>query len=125
MKGDISIVKGEVESLTDLPDFLADKSKKFHTIYLLLRNLCASGHLNQLFEDFQRMVGISAAIIDMDANVLASSSWQRICRDFHRENDVTCERCIESDIELANQLGAGKQFTMYRCKNGLTDCASL
>ncbi|MES9965438.1 MAG: diguanylate cyclase [Candidatus Sedimenticola sp. 20ELBAFRAG] len=124
MKGDISIVKGEVDSLTELPEFLADKSDKFRTIYLLLRNLCASGRLNQLFEDFLHMVGVPAAIIDLDANVLASSDWQRICRDFHRENDVTCERCIESDIELANQLEAGKQFTMYRCKNGLTDCAS-
>jgi ligand-binding sensor protein len=27
-------------------------------------------------------------------------------------------------MELANQLQAGCRFTMYRCKNGLTDCAS-
>ncbi|MEJ1298014.1 MAG: diguanylate cyclase [Candidatus Sedimenticola sp. (ex Thyasira tokunagai)] len=124
MKGDIRIVKGEIEAITDLPDFAADKSEKFRTVYVLLRDLCSSGRLNQLFENFLHMVGVPAAIIDLDANVLASSNWQRICRDFHRENSVTCARCIESDTELANQLEAGELFTMYRCKNGLTDCAS-
>ncbi|MET0084380.1 MAG: PocR ligand-binding domain-containing protein [Sedimenticola sp.] len=124
MKGDIRIVKGEVEALTEVPDFVVGKSEKFRQIYVLLRDLCSRGKLNNLFEDFFHMVGVPAAIIDLDANVLASSNWQRICRDFHRENKGTCARCIESDTELANQLEAGKKFTMYRCKNGLTDCAS-
>lgn len=123
-KGDIRIVKGEVETLQGLPEFLNHKSEKHRTIYTVFKGLLESRRLNQLFRDFHQMVGVPVAIIDLAANVLASSRWQRLCTDFHRANPGTCARCVESDTELANQLKAGSRFTMYRCKNGLTDCAS-
>ncbi|MEW7978725.1 MAG: PocR ligand-binding domain-containing protein [Candidatus Sedimenticola endophacoides] len=124
MRGDIRVVKGESEVLSELPEFLATSSERYRTVYVLLRDLLASERMNELFRDFHQMVGVPAAIIDLQANVLASSSWQRLCTDFHRAVAGTRERCIESDMELANQLQAGRQFTSYRCKNGLTDCAS-
>ncbi|OQX45590.1 MAG: hypothetical protein B0D86_03405, partial [Candidatus Sedimenticola endophacoides] len=124
MRGDIRVVKGESEVLSELPEFLAASSERYRTVYVLLRDLLASERMNELFRDFHQMVGVPAAIIDLQANVLASSSWQRLCTDFHRAVAGTRERCIESDMELANQLQAGRQFTSYRCKNGLTDCAS-
>jgi len=124
VKGDIRIVKGELESLPGLPDFLKEKSEKYRRMYKVLKELLETQRLNQLLKDFQKMVNVSAAIIDLDGNVLAASSWQHLCTDFHRINPDTCERCIESDTELANQLEAGSNFTIYSCKNGLTDCAS-
>ncbi|MES9874921.1 MAG: PocR ligand-binding domain-containing protein [Candidatus Sedimenticola sp. 6PFRAG7] len=124
MKGDIRIALGEINTLTELPEFLQHESEKYRTIYALLRDLLASEQITQLLGDFRKIVGISWAVIDLQANVLASSKWQRICTEFHRVNSSTCERCIESDTELANQLEAGEQFTIYRCRNGLTDCAS-
>ena len=68
--------------------------------------------------------GIAAAIIDLQGNVLVGSRWQRICTDFHRINEQTCAKCIESDTQLANELKKGKHFSIYSCKNGLTDAAS-
>ncbi|MGD9132482.1 MAG: response regulator [Desulfobacterales bacterium] len=77
-----------------------------------------------LLESFCEAVGIASAIIDLEGNVLIGVRWQRICTDFHRVNESTCKRCIESDTELANELRRGKKFSLYRCKNGMTDAAS-
>ena len=77
-----------------------------------------------LLESFCEAVGIASAIIDLEGNVLIGVGWQKICTDFHRVNESTCKRCIESDTELANELGRGQKFSLYRCKNGMTDAAS-
>ncbi|MFC1650882.1 PAS domain S-box protein [Candidatus Latescibacterota bacterium] len=77
-----------------------------------------------LMNSFCEAVGIGAAIIDLKGEVIIGSRWQRICTRFHRENDETCRRCIESDTELANELEKGKRFSLYKCKNGMTDAAS-
>jgi PAS domain S-box-containing protein len=78
----------------------------------------------KLLENFSSAVGVSAAIINLEGTVLVASPWQRICVDFHRQNEVTCSRCIESDTVLAADLLEGKSFSLYRCLNGLTDAAS-
>ena len=100
------------------------KSEKFNTAYNILRDICITSNFNELFENFFSIVNLPCAIIDLDANVLASSKWQTICKDFHRINNKTCENCIQSDTELANDLHNGDKFTIYTCKNGLTDCAT-
>jgi len=80
--------------------------------------------LQKALQIFCETVGIAAAVIDLKGDVIAQARWQRICTDFHRVNEETCKRCIESDTELANRLGAGQKTTVYRCRNGLTDAAS-
>ncbi|MBV5325077.1 MAG: PocR ligand-binding domain-containing protein, partial [Rhodospirillaceae bacterium] len=80
--------------------------------------------LQELFSNFCDAVGIAAAIIDPQANILASSRWQRVCTDFHRVNQASCARCIESDTGLSLNLNEGQDYAMYRCRNGMTDCAS-
>jgi diguanylate cyclase (GGDEF)-like protein/PAS domain S-box-containing protein len=82
------------------------------------------GDLNRLLDSFCATVGIAAAIIDLSGKVLAASRWQRICTDFHRIGQASLGRCIESDTELASQLQSGQPFSVYRCRNGLTDAAS-
>ncbi|WP_460021438.1 transporter substrate-binding domain-containing protein [Magnetospira thiophila] len=81
-------------------------------------------HLQELLENFCAAVGIASAIIDLKGNVLAAARWQRACTDFHRVHEESCARCIESDTDLALHLQKGKDFAVYRCKNGLTDAAS-
>ena len=78
----------------------------------------------KLLDSFCDAVGIAAAIIDLDGKVLVGSRWQKICTEFHRVNKRTCEKCIESDTQLANELKQGKCFSIYQCRNGLTDAAS-
>jgi len=78
----------------------------------------------KLLDSFCDAMGVAAAIIDLDGKVLVGSRWQRICTDFHRVNERACEKCIESDTQLANELQQGKRFSIYQCRNGLTDAAS-
>ncbi|CUW40317.1 protein of unknown function [Magnetospirillum sp. XM-1] len=86
--------------------------------------LLRENELQSLFADFCEAVGIAAAIIDPQGDILAAARWQRACTDFHRVNPQSCARCIESDTELALNLQEGKDYAMYRCRNGMTDCAS-
>jgi hemerythrin-like metal-binding protein/PAS domain S-box-containing protein len=89
-----------------------------------LSELVALDELQELISNFCESVGIAAAIIDLKGQVLAAARWQRVCTDFHRVNPESCARCIESDTELALRLQEGQDFTIYTCKNGMTDAAS-
>lgn len=89
-----------------------------------LAEILDANTLRILLDNFCNSVGIAAAIIDLEGEVLIASRWQRICTDFHRVNKNTCARCIESDTDLALRLEAKEQFSVYKCKNGMTDAAS-
>ncbi len=80
--------------------------------------------MQNLFNSYCDAVGVASAIIDLEGKVFVEAHWQRICTRFHRVNPQTCARCIESDTILAGQLEQGEQFSLYRCRNGLTDAAS-
>ena len=80
--------------------------------------------LKPVLEDFCNIMRISSAIVDLKGNVLISASRQRICTNFHRIDAQACYRCVESDTELAANLEKGKPFSIYHCKNGLTNAAS-
>ncbi|MBZ9611937.1 diguanylate cyclase domain-containing protein [Rheinheimera maricola] len=80
--------------------------------------------LNTLFENFLQVMDIPIALLDLQGKVLASSRWQRACIQFHRQSEHTLQRCLESDRDLALQLEQGKNYSIYRCRNGLTDCAT-
>ena len=100
------------------------ESMDFPTIQHEFRALLQAAELQALFADYCEAVGIAAAIIELDGNILAAARWQRVCTDFHRVNEQSCARCIESDTGLANNLGEGQEYAIYKCKNGMTDCAS-
>lgn len=89
-----------------------------------IANIIDFSQLNQVFDDFLDVVGLPVALIDLSGHVLASSRWQRLCMDFHRTHPGTCARCIESDISLSKEMNLGRNYSIYRCRNGLTDCAS-
>ncbi len=89
-----------------------------------LKELLDSERLQMLMEYFYSFMHIPLAIIDLEANILVQSKWQKACTDFHRVNEESCKRCIESDIDIGRQLQNGEKFTIHKCKNGLTDCAS-
>lgn len=104
------------------PDYRTDIATD--TAALQLAELVDLDELQKLFTAFCESVGIAAAIIDLEGKVLVSARWQRACTDFHRVNPDSCRRCIESDTELALQLDEGAEFTVYKCKNGMTDAAA-
>lgn len=80
--------------------------------------------LNDIFENFLSVTGLPIAVVDLDGQVLASSKWQRMCMAFHRAHKDTLARCIASDTILSRQVQEGSECAVYRCANGLTDCAT-
>jgi two-component system, cell cycle sensor histidine kinase and response regulator CckA len=91
----------------------------------ILEQLLKATEIQQLFESCLNLVNIPLAIIDLEANVLLSSRWRRLCVEFHRVHPVTCERCLESDTKLARDVQERTgSYAIYRCRNGLTDCAA-
>lgn len=80
--------------------------------------------INRLLDSYCATVGISAAIGDLEGNMLAESRWQRICTKFHRVGKASLQRCVESDLELESQLNSDQPFSVHRCRNGLTDAVS-
>jgi len=79
--------------------------------------------LKQICQNFTRLTGAVTAILDLEGNILVATGWQEICTQFHRINNQTKKRCVESDTILAGQLQQGEKYTIYKCKNGLTDVA--
>lgn len=104
------------------PDYRTDLTEDGQPIQL--ENLVDLAELQVLLSNFCESVGIASAIIDLEGKILAAARWQRACTDFHRVDERSCARCIESDTELALQLQEGQDFTLYKCKNGMTDAAA-
>jgi len=79
--------------------------------------------LKSICESFTELTGAVTAMLDLEGNVHIATGWQPICTQFHRINKETNKRCTESDTILAGQLNEGKKYSIYKCKNGLTDVA--
>lgn len=89
-----------------------------------LAQLVDFSQLNEVFASYLEVIGLPVAIIDFNGHVLVSSHWQRLCMEFHRVNQETLKRCLESDTNLSRQMKEGKDYAIYQCRNGLTDCAA-
>ncbi|MBN1491489.1 MAG: PocR ligand-binding domain-containing protein, partial [Phycisphaerae bacterium] len=100
------------------------ETDRVETATVALRSFKGKKELQTLLESFCESVGIAAAIIDLEGEVLVGARWQTICTDFHRKNPEACRKCVESDTLIANQLREGERFSVYTCRNGLTDAAS-
>jgi len=80
--------------------------------------------LQRVLDSFCDTAGLSAAIVDLQGEVLVGARWQPICTEFHRVAERTRRNCIISDTVLANRLAEGQQHAIYTCANGLTDAAA-
>ncbi len=80
--------------------------------------------LQLLLSNFCDAVGVASAISDLKGNLLAFANFRRACTQFHRVGEISSQRCIESDTILGSRLEEGQDFTIYQCKNGMTDAAS-
>ncbi|GAB4313141.1 MAG: hypothetical protein Kow0019_12410 [Methanobacteriaceae archaeon] len=100
-------------------------SEKFHFSELIDGN-----RIKKLMESFYKVTQIPSTLIDLEGNILKTSQgkwiaagWQDICLNYHRKNPQTLKNCILSDTTCSNNLSAGKEYTLYRCLNGLIDVA--
>ena len=91
---------------------------------LMISEIIGTSASQKFMDSFCDTAGIGCAILDLKGNIIIGSRWQKLCTDFHRKNELSCEKCIESDTILANRLQEGERFSLYNCKNGLVDAAS-
>ncbi|MCK9294453.1 MAG: PAS domain S-box protein [Desulfobulbaceae bacterium] len=86
-----------------------------------LADLLDLGIIQKMADAHYRAAGMPIGIIDaVDGSVLVGSGWQDICVKFHRANQMSLERCRESDSYIKDRLVQG-EACRYKCKNGLWD----
>jgi PAS domain S-box-containing protein len=90
---------------------------------LQLADIIDAGAVQEMMEDFHRLVNIPMAVLDTGGKVLVGIGWQEICTRYHRVHPETCKHCVESDTQLSAGVPAG-EFRRYRCKNGMWDVAT-
>lgn len=89
-----------------------------------LADILDTATLSILLDNYCNSVGIAAAIIDLEGEVLIESHWQRICTDFHHANQATWGQCIDSDTSQVLSLSKGKLPSKFKCKSGMTNAIS-
>ncbi len=90
---------------------------------LQLSDIIDARAIQALMEEFNKLVRIPMAVIDLKGDTLVDVGWQDICTEFHRVNPRAHKHCVESDTELAAGVEPG-QVKLYRCKNSLWDAAT-
>jgi len=90
------------------------------TVALELSDIIDTDILHSLMDDFYRVTGMLAAVLDVSGKVLVAVGWQDICTKFHRCNPHTLKNCIESDTILSQGVPEGT-FKAYHCKNQMWD----
>ena len=95
-----------------------------------LADLLHIDQLQELLDNFCSALGVSAAIIDLDEQVLASARWQSRSRPgidsgfselMSEPQEVDC---IEADIDVTREIANGAEFKVFRCINGLAGAAA-
>ena len=89
-----------------------------------LADLIDLDQMQLLLDSYSDAVGMSGAILDVSGKILVASRWRDICTRFHRVNEQTAARCLESDTLLGTELKEGEKFSLYQCHNGLNDAAA-
>jgi len=89
-----------------------------------LEQLLDHDYIKVMLDNSAQNFGISAAIVDMESDLFAGTTWQRLCSEFHFKNEKTRKICDESDTILSGQLAQGQTFFEYHCGNGLVDTAA-
>jgi len=79
--------------------------------------------IQRMMDNFNKLVKIPMAIIDLKGKVLVGVGWQEICTRFHRVHPETLRNCIQSDLQLTDSIPHG-EYKLYKCKNGMWDMAT-
>ncbi len=86
--------------------------------------------IQKLMESFYELTGLPSTLTDPEGKILEvgdgrliGAGWKRVCLNFHRVQPESQARCIESDTVLSKQVIENKEYSLYRCRNGLIDAA--
>lgn len=65
-----------------------------------LKELLDTPTVQGLLDSPDEINKLPSAILDLDGNILTATSWQDICKNFHRLNHDTERMCRESDTRI-------------------------
>jgi len=107
------------------------KLLKLHNQYELnakeieITDLIDIDQLQTLFEKFSKLTGYTTGFIKQNTReVLISSGWTNICKEFHRGTKSSEYICMESNKELTKSLEELKQISLHECQHGMVDGAT-
>lgn len=75
-------------------------------------------------ESFYLITGVSAAVVDVNGEILMAVGWQEACRNFHRMHQDTEQLCRQSDAYILDKLDFVGEKVQYKCVNGLMHIAA-
>ncbi len=77
----------------------------------------------RILDAFCDAIGVSAAIVDVQGNILVDARWRNICKDFHWCK-LSRSNCANDTTQLAETL-VDRSVSLHTCQNGMTDAARL
>lgn len=78
--------------------------------------------IKPLFEDFSATSGFTVGLVDQTNNeVLISSGWRNLCRNFHRVHPESALVCQGSNQLLTKNLQTAGEVRIAQCSLGLID----
>ncbi len=89
-----------------------------------LSHLVDAARLRRLTDLWYKATGIPFSVIDPDGSVLAHSGRPEICGHFCAPGPATGEQCNFSDTRISMKVGAGRKYTMERCRHGLVHAST-
>lgn len=89
-----------------------------------IREIFDIDKMNDIINKFTEIFNISASIGEIDGSRIITANDRKLCTDFHRVQSISKQACVLSRTTLVNEMLKGKEFVIYKCKNGLVDAAS-
>ena len=90
----------------------------------LFRDLVDLETIRPLTENFCEALGLASSIGELDGTRLLSSGDKKLCTHFHRAYPESRKACHFSRTALIGSMAKGKDFVLYRCRNGLNDAVT-
>ena len=89
------------------------------------KELVDIGKLERILTLFSDATGYTTGLATHpEQELLIATGWRKICTDFHRVHQISKLQCIESNLELTENLKRAKKTNISYCKNGLVDGAT-
>jgi PAS domain S-box-containing protein len=77
--------------------------------------------ISALLKSYTEATGLSASLLDLEGNFIARTDRQKICSLFHEKNPGSEYTCRKKDTLATDDFSDQRQFSIYRCQNGLVD----
>ena len=113
--------KNEEENIPGLVDGESGKKYLVNGKYTI-KDLVDINYLKKIMESFSTATGFTTGFVSYpDQEVLFGTGWREICTKFHRANPNSVKCCKKSNEYMSRGLKELKEFSIYKCENGLVD----